>query len=419
MRISDKQIEWIVSLSVMFITTFFVCNTILTLWYSSFKWIVNAIRISFFLIMLLYQLQNYKTAIFHRGFFLFFSLYSIYILLYISLFRYYPLDEMYSVPSSVTDFLIKTLQIVGFILCSPTIINHFNITKYLLSSIIFCILPSLWYISYVGIDTIQTYGSEGYIDIGRLVFAYTNMTILVLGIIYISRLFNNKWISMSIAIIIILSTSYILLISTKRGPILWTLVTLFLYYYFKNKSIAKFLLISLVIGCVIYMNFDFFLTSLAELAPKSAERIMATIFEGDTAHRFDIEEENESGYIIGINQFLTSPMWGSYFRLITNSPIFRGHYPHNIFIEVLITMGILGFLPFLILLRKSFLCMKAMLNNKYTSNYEAFAIFFLTILFHRMTTGSIVLDIQFWTFFYITLIYPVNPYLNGKLTKTD
>ena len=111
-------------------------------------------------------------------------------------------------------------------------------------------------------------------------------------------------------------------------------------------------------------------------SPFLAERVEMTLIEGHTSGR--MEEEGAYGYTI--KQFMNSPIFGSYFRIVTPNLTWRGMYPHNIILELLITFGVVGLIPFLyflkiifIKLRKSFCYDISNINsNTFLEHYKVY-----------------------------------------------
>ena len=107
-----------------------------------------------------------------------------------------------------------------------------------------------------------------------------------------------------------------------------------------------------------------------------------------------------SGYILGIEQFLKSPIWGDYFRITDNNSFFKGCYPHNLFIEIAMTMGLIGLIPFLLLLKKTYINVIKLLQSQETNKISCVCLF-LSVFLQLQTTGSIVLNGFFWFFLYL------------------
>ena len=352
------------------------------------------------------------------AFFLFFLLYSLYLFTYMTILRVYPIDSLLGVPNKLSTFFISSFIIVGYLLCAETISLNFNVRLFIYLSIAFCILPSLNYIHIVGVNFFQnSEWSEVDNYIPPLTMSYANVSILVLALLFYDEMSDYKIVNYLLLFFIVISVSYIMITVTKRGPFLWGFVNFAICSYFKSKNVLKYVVIASIIGLIIYYNFSTILNWISSIAPYTGERIYRSVYEGDTAKRFDLQNQGESNYILGFNQFLTSPLLGSYFRTITSNVMFKGVYPHNIFIEMLMTMGLLGFIPFMYLLKKGFQNIKHYAKKLNCHQMACFSLFLAAFL-QLQTTGTIVLNIKFWLFFYIIMIVkPINTDVRVKMKE--
>ena len=157
---------------------------------------------------------------------------------------------------------------------------------------------------------------------------------------------------------------------------------------------------------LIIANIDSIIGGIGHVSSHAAEKVESTLKEGDTNGRFDVNNPEGSTYLIGLNQFFQSPLWGSYFRLVTEHRSFKGAYPHNVFIEILMTMGLLGFIPFIAFLVKSWKKVNKVLKKENcTDGKFACLILFLSTFLQLQTTWSIVLNLSFWPFFYMMCVF--------------
>lgn len=412
----DIYIEWIVTLAVVLITTFNMLQKCVELFYPPFKPIVFFIRLSVLLLMLYYQNQHYGIKVKAKPFFLFFLLYSLYILFYLTEFSIYPIDILKHVPKNVFSFIVYTTMIVLYMLCAKTIIHKFNFRKFLYLSIIVAIVPTIWYINLVGIDFIQYMNvtdGEDSLFIHQLLLAYANVPIWVLCILFYKKIHKNKFVNYALFFLLFLSVSYILIISTKRGPIIWGLVNLLTCSILIGRYKIKKILTLVVIGVIAFININTIFNVISEYAPNTAERFKSTIVEGNTSGRFE-SSEGEGGYSLAINQFNSSPIWGSYFRLVTPSGFWKGHYPHNIFLEMLITMGLVGFIPFVLLLIKAVKNIKTTLTGQHNDHILALVSLFFASFLESISTGTLVLNSSFWVLFYLMGISDQNTVFNRR-----
>ena len=405
MNIIEKNIEWLVVIAVVLITTISFAHSLL----STLDIIILKIFIKYFTLLILflvflYQKRTYGIKIYDNHFFTFYIVYCAYVLVDMTILQRYPLDKMLAVPGSLFDYVRKFVQSIGFLLCAKTIVSHFNVKKYVLLSVIICTIPSIWYIQTVGLNTIQAgIGRDDEEYISTLAVTYANMPIMVFAMLYFKRLFNKRLFSMILCSCIIAAVLYILFAYGKRGPMLWSFVSVFCCYMIKSKSFLvnkKILLFILIIATfVIYM--DPILDVIKKTLPKTGNKLELSLKEGDTSHRLDTNDAENSTYLIGIENFSQSPVWGYYFRLVTNNREFQGVYAHNVFIEILMTMGILGFIPFMMLLFKAYRKSRMIIRHSNSPNHMACFILFICVFLQLQTTASCMFRDSFWLFFYI------------------
>ncbi len=401
MNLIDRNIEWIVVSAVILVTTFPVFESCLRFVLPIADGVFTIIHYLVLFLLLFYQYNHYKWKGLNDKYIYFVVLYCIYVILYTTIFQVYPLVSLLGIPNKMITIYTKTTLLLGYLICAKTIFYHFNVRKFFYLSLVFCTLSSLLYIKYVGVSFFQNAEwAEENNYIHPFILSYANVPIMVVGVLNYNKLANTKWVSKFWSIVAILTIGYILIVCTKRGPILWLCVNLVICFYFTNRNKLKYAAIIVPISLVLYFNLETVLEWISYVAPSTSERIFESVYEGDTAHRFNLEDQESSNYILGFKQFLGSPVYGSYFRLISSDFMFRGVYPHNIFIEILMTMGLLGFVPFIILLKRAF-------NNIYhyspilNRNSISCVVLFLSQFLQLQTTDSIVLNIWFWLFFFI------------------
>ena len=329
-----------------------------------------------------------------------FNLYVIYFLIYsvviyfdLTTDRKYPLTEMLGCPKSVSNFIITTLIILLFIIQAP-LYKKIKDFSFLIKSYIILNLPLvLFYINTVGVLEIQF--DESITDISTLTLASTACNSFLLAIIFKDTLSNSKLLNNAILLIVFAATMYVWGSLAKRGAILWFFVTLILYYLFKSKNI-KYTLVKcgIVIG-IVYLTMPVIVSGVEHLSPFLAERIEATIVEGNTSGRMD----EDGGFEIATKQFYDSPITGSYFRIVTTNPLWQGMYPHNIILEILITFGVLGLIPLIYFLWKILINLRYSFKNNQgnqTSIEQVLGIMFINMFFSMMTSGTLLLSLPFW-----------------------
>jgi hypothetical protein len=190
-----------------------------------------------------------------------------------------------------------------------------------------------------------------------------------------------------------------LILSTSRGPFLFTLVgfviLLLLFISFSKRTYAlwsKLLLFMVLIFSLII----FIITKLEQRGVDIGilQRVMTTkenFQSGEKEARNDLYSE-------GFNMFLESPIIGKQIVLESTSS-----YPHNIFIEVIMSTGIIGLCLYFITL------IIILIRVIYFKSYSLNFIYFLSVFFLAygisLTTGNIYQSVECWMFMVLILIF--------------
>ncbi len=341
-----------------------------------------------------------------KPFFILYLVYSLYILMYLTIDRQIPLDKMLRCPESVTSFLFHSIYLLLFILCSKTIIKYISLRLVCVLFLIFTLIPSLYYINMVGFQTMQvvSVANSEQQFIGALTFSYACSMVFVINIFFYKCYTPIKILNLFILCIVICAVIYVWMAGTKRGPMLWAIVSSILCLMYKTGKATKFIVRLFIIGGILYFLIPFVLDYFKDLAPYTIERINAALYEGDTSSRLDAGNSN-SGYVLAFNQFLDSPILGSYFRILKFSS-FYGLYPHNIFLEIMITMGVPGLVAFLYILKRLYVNSIIGIGENDRNIQMFFFVVFNMSFFTLFTTDSILLNYSFWISLGYVLVYP-------------
>jgi O-antigen ligase len=108
----------------------------------------------------------------------------------------------------------------------------------------------------------------------------------------------------------------------------------------------------------------------------------------------------------GLRQFISHPLFGSGIQLIGYSG-----YPHNIFVEILYTTGILGFIPFVVLIYNSFRA--AFSIFRHYSSYSWIGILFIIGFMEHIFSGAVYTG--GWLWFSIALLFAVQTNLQNQM----
>ena len=402
MRLIDKYIEWLVSVSIVLITTAsFFYALVSNLDMRIVRIVINYFNVLILFLIFLYQKRAYGIRIYDRAFLSFYIVYCLYVLVYMTILRKYPLEDMLSVPKSIFNFFMEFMMSLFYFLCAKTIVIRFNMKYFFILSLIICTIPTLLFLQAVGVEAIQdgiSRESDDYIN--KLIITYSNVPILVFAVVFFKRLFSKQILSKIVCSCVIAVEIYILLVYGKRGPILWSFMAIISFFAIKSHSFKIYFILGFVIF-TIYMCMDPILNVIKDRWPKSGAKLEVALKEGDTSHRLDVDDAKHSTFLVGLENFSRSPILGYYFRLDSNELDMRGAYAHNVFIEVLMTMGLLGFVPFMILFLKAYRNIRFAFRHRYSNNQTACFLLFLCVFLQLQTKGTCVFKNSFWLYFYI------------------
>jgi len=309
---------------------------------------------------------------------------------------------MLAVPTSVVVYFYDFAVSIVYLICAPTIYHHFCLKKFMFLSLIVCTIPSVLFVHFVGVDLIQAGISEDDEEyIPTLTITYSNVPMFVLAVMNFKNLHKRAFLSKVIAMAIIIAVIYVFFAYAKRGPMLWSVVSIGLCFLIRTHHLKRSIALMSLAVIFLWINVDPILSAISEVYPRTGRQLEKSIKEGNTSGRMDFSDPKHSTYLIGIENFSRSPIWGYYFRLVTDFQHFKGVYAHNIFIEVLMTMGLLGFMPFMLLMFRAFLKSRNVFTKTYTVKQMSFFILFLCVFLQLQTTASIVFRHNFWLFFYM------------------
>lgn len=318
--------------------------------------------------------NNYSSIKIHAlKYFYFFSLlYFFRILLEANLYEDYHLSEL--------EFFLYYLSFVFFpiIFISKTkfTIQNYNSLFYalLLSSVLLSLLTIFYYSDFIGLGArITDFVNRDQNYVSPLALSYCGTLLIGVSSIYILHNKINFYKKGLIILSMILGLIPFFL-GSSRGSIFALIVPFIFYLIFRKGFKRKFNIIALV----------FFLSLLLLIG---VNYLGSSVFDRFLNIQSDINSNSTSSYRLimyqsGIEQFVNYPLFGNSLELTLT-----GHHPHNIFIEILISTGLFGFIPFIIfifiLLKKSILILN--------SNPQKFwvCVIFLQALIQNLFTGAI------------------------------
>lgn len=208
--------------------------------------------------------------------------------------------------------------------------------------------------------------------------------------LYCRKMWTNKIIINNFIFVIISIISIgITMATTQRGPIIFVITTTIFYYYAIGGINKKYIINIILISLISFIFIDNIILFLNTFFPEFIIRF-ADIFEGGSG-RYGT---SDSAYSIALNEIMMNPIWGHYFRYTTVNDVFYGSYPHNIFLELFMTMGIVISIPFIVVIFKCVQKTFYALRNK--DSIAVLGLIFVYILSTLLTSGSMLNLGIFW-----------------------
>lgn len=272
-------------------------------------------------------------------------------LVYVSLFRFHALQfpsvaKQIGLPG-IQNFIAQTIEYIALAIIIKKKIVDVDLLLYRLFVVMSCF-------SFAVLATLilkfgpYFYLREAYMfggGVSLITFSYNAVFCCILGFYLLIRkdLLCQKYNCNLIKLLISYSTIIVLLMG-KRGAVLSLFVPILAYFFFRRLSVKK----SLIYLCLIVMfyffvvnNIDFLFDFLSVFSKRLAEETRLAYYMGDANGREFIWE-------VAIDQFNRNRLMGFFPRVIDTSKnlFFYGLHPHNYWLEALMTMGLIGSVPF-------------------------------------------------------------------------
>lgn len=352
-----------------------------------YNWIVRIVAF----LCILYSIR-FRIGILNRNnkilFFIFF-VYMLYITFYI-LENKIPLNNMVGVPQSYYSFTLLAITMI-LLLGSSNYIrkkgDYIIVSKYILIINTFTLLlyvlkgNMVFYLIY---DASSDFAALNILSPFNIC-SYASLSIF--SALHLLRHKPSKFIS-TISITAILFSLIVVMLCNKRGPIIYMTFTILIYAIIHFLSKQTILFLPLVV--LIYLFVQHF-----------SENNDIELFS-----RFaNIESDGASGrvgefsiYSYAIRQIFDHPFFGSHFRILEGP--FKGIYPHNFFLEILMTFGIFFSLFLCVLIFRTLYNSIQLIKN----NDILIPMIFIFNILLLLSTGTILGMELFWLPLF--LIYP-------------
>lgn len=288
--------------------------------------------------------------------------------------------------------------------------------KYLSFLILLCgllvfisVITSKQYLVDMGMINRFSLGADGSATLNPIRISITGTTTIFTAIYWLTFIklkLGQKLLLLSFVIV----GAFNLLIGASRGPVVVLLLSLIalIYFYirkgFNVKKLSKLLFWSILtiisLSLFIAVNIDKY---------EIFDRIFKTVDQIESGE----QEERSELYNIAWNMFLKNPILGKQFVTSSRQNHLDRVIPHNIILESLMAIGVIGsiflFIILAIYLRRLF-CV-------YKFSFEVAFIILLTLIFllQSMVSGGLFLEVEFFTLLFLSLTLKSN--LNSVKNK--
>ena len=216
--------------------------------------------------------------------------------------------------------------------------------------------------AFVGINYNNNGRSSGFMSMYSISFGHLGVSLALLSIYKLLHKVKTKYI-MALPFLGVLLGLYILYASGTRSPLIALIICLCFMFYLENK--LKYLGLFLLSLCIGIISLLYFRPQYNAVENSSSffSRVTNMIVSGDSSGRGELYQQ-------GIKIFTENPIFGG--RIL----YFDGMYPHTIFIEVLMAMGIFGMILYLLFFKN---CVIYLLELKKLKDDHA-PVFWVSIL---------------------------------------
>src|SRR5690554_189955 len=303
-------------------------------------------------------------------------------------------------PVPVTTMYYFAFAIIPFIGISIQRLNNkqFEVIKkaFVFGAFSFSVFCLYFYGKYIG--QVRRLASNVADDnvLSPLILSYNGALAMGIALILLLTQKNTK-LQRLFLIITLLMAIVPFFLGASRGSIIALFLPLVIYMYYSTTIKTFFysiIIFVVVLFGIAYLD-DYLGSGLLDRFLGTSEAISTG---GSSASRLDI-------WRISFNQFLDNPLFGDSIVVKADNP-----YPHNIILEVLQSVGLIGFIPFIILLVKAFkICLNIFKNH---IEYAWVAVVFIQAFSQQMFSLAIYTGAWFWAS--MALLFTLNYSLKIK-----
>lgn len=357
--------------------------------FSNYSFMINhgyKIRIFLELLLLIQSIKAFGFSLILKRKKVILSIWLLYLILF-------TIHVLYSYPILTKIFNLNYTGQLWFytidFLCISTLVSRCNfdiydfVKKYIAINSVLSLIIIVQLLQSVGFDFISMEATVFSGNVTIITLSYYLVQIAVFSLFLLVDK-SRRYVNMG-RFCFVLSFILILMLG-KRGALLSVVGPCCLIYLIANKTWKQTVLYS-CLGIVIYwliiLNIDSVFDFMSIFSKRLAETSKVAYYLGDNNGRDDIWE-------YAIEQINKGLIWGTYPKLFTpySTSFMYGLHPHNIWLESLMTMGLVGSIPFFlyviyIAIRKMYVSIK-----KY-NKYAVWGILFIAEFIHGCFSSTL------------------------------
>ncbi|SHN06895.1 O-antigen ligase like membrane protein [Cyclobacterium lianum] len=306
-------------------------------------------------------------------------------------------DSIYYLSSVEVFFYFLFFSFIPFVSISTIPFSerliNIIIKSIITSGILFSILSLIFYSNFIGEVGRLSSKTVGEDVVSPLSLSYSST--LIIGVVIIYFIYNKRSIlEYIVGFAAILLSIVPFFLGASRGSLIALFIP-FLVVLLVKVNIKRFFL------GLIFIFFSFY--ALIYLSEYFGSNIFDRFFNLSN----DIEQGNNSTMRLGMwensfHQFINNPFFGD--KLGVNG--FSGYYPHNIILEVLQSLGVIGFVPIFILIYSGISNSLSLI--KFSPQYSWVTFIFFQSTIKGLFSGTFYNSSWFW--FSLALVFAVNRY---------
>ncbi len=188
----------------------------------------------------------------------------------------------------------------------------------------------------------------------------------------------------------------------SRSPIV-VLVVVSVFYSLARLGFVKALVASMIVITSFWLSHDFLIELGDSFDSGLAERLINAVEKKETSGRDEI-------YANTLGIISKSPLFGDFYLISSGEG--RNGYPHNFFLEAFMTTGLIGGVPYVIMVLIAVYKSYLFLRGEHKSSW--LVILFLQILVYGMFSSSLYSSQDFWALCLFVLSIPLKEKIQKK-----